>query len=359
VLAWWIGTRVALTIVGVVSRALLHRVPNGDFSPWIALDVWGRFDSGWYMSIARDGYSAATSTAPGCAGQANYAFFPLYPMIVRLLAAPFGQAHFAMGLVVSNAALVWAATTLHRIVEGEHDEATANAALAFMFLAPTSFYFSSFLTESLFVALVLAFVEAAMRRRWSATTAVGLAIGFSRPPAVVLALVAAAEASRSPRPSARAFAGVAVTVAALAVGPLAHLAWSHHLTGDWLAFFHVQEAWDRHAGNPFVRLAQGLVTHDKDDRFSAIWATAVALGLAVGARRVRPSWTVFGVASLLLPLSSAIGNMPRLTSTIFAVWIVMPLVLRGPRARVVALVAMAIAQTAFFVLFANGYGVMA
>src|SRR5260370_25707067 len=56
--------------------------------------AWARWDSGWYASIAMEGYTYA----PG--GQSPVAFFPGYPLAIRTLAS-MGMDPFTAGFLVS------------------------------------------------------------------------------------------------------------------------------------------------------------------------------------------------------------------------------------------------------------------
>ena len=88
--------------------ATLRLVPGAAPSPWspeVAADapLYARFDSGWYASIARDGYDPP----PPPGRESEHAFFPLYPYLARAL-------HLATGLGVFRSLLVvsWAAFLL-------------------------------------------------------------------------------------------------------------------------------------------------------------------------------------------------------------------------------------------------------
>src|SRR5688572_12831652 len=61
----FLATRFVLLLIGWFARYFLpspdypvsHVVERGwHFSPYRLLDIWGRWDTGWYMSITRDGY---------------------------------------------------------------------------------------------------------------------------------------------------------------------------------------------------------------------------------------------------------------------------------------------------------------
>ena len=63
----------------VENDGYVHRIAghlSADAYPFV--NMWARWDSGWYLDIAEHGYSFV----PG--KQSNVAFFPLYPDLIRL-----------------------------------------------------------------------------------------------------------------------------------------------------------------------------------------------------------------------------------------------------------------------------------
>src|SRR5919204_3742323 len=58
------------------SNALTETVPAPNLSlHYLLLDLWSRFDTLWYLHIARYGYDRADATV----------FYPLYPLLIRLV----------------------------------------------------------------------------------------------------------------------------------------------------------------------------------------------------------------------------------------------------------------------------------
>src|SRR5688572_32510267 len=90
----FVATRFVLLLTGWFARYFLpsptyplsYRVERGwHFSPYRLLDIWGRWDTGWYMGIAREGYLFNGDLTQQ---QSNVTFFPFYPYLVRLLLWP-------------------------------------------------------------------------------------------------------------------------------------------------------------------------------------------------------------------------------------------------------------------------------
>ena len=101
----FLSTRIILTLIGVLSRILLGPYHGKEYvwiySDTLWLDIWGVWDTGWYLSIAVDGYSAA----PILGSQANYAFFPLYPFLMKLLGFVIMD-NYISGIIISNISLL-------------------------------------------------------------------------------------------------------------------------------------------------------------------------------------------------------------------------------------------------------------
>ncbi|MBN2044863.1 MAG: hypothetical protein JW757_07580 [Anaerolineales bacterium] len=168
-LAVWI----LLLIWGVLSTELLPVVPNraprsshltiesfapgwapgslGDrvFSPWL------RWDTLWYLQIARDGYQA---------DQASVAFPPLYPLAARLAGGLLGENYLIGGLLVSWMSCFGACRLLaERAVSRGMD---AGKVIRLMLFFPTAFFLFAGYTESLFLLLVLLAWREAESGRW-------------------------------------------------------------------------------------------------------------------------------------------------------------------------------------------------
>lgn len=106
-------------------------------TPW--LWAWANFDGEHYLSIAKDGYHLA-----------EQAFFPLYPLLIKL----FGGGVWS-GLFISNASFFLALVGLFKLLRIDYSQKISRIAIILLLLFPTSFYFGAVYTESLFLALVV------------------------------------------------------------------------------------------------------------------------------------------------------------------------------------------------------------
>lgn len=119
------------------------------------LDGWARFDSGWYWSIIERGYQTSEN------GQANAAFFPLYPLLVYPLSLPLravwndAQSFYAAGILVSHVAFGFALAGVGRLGSDLVGRPAADRAVWLIALYPFSYFFSAAYTEALYLALAV------------------------------------------------------------------------------------------------------------------------------------------------------------------------------------------------------------
>jgi Gpi18-like mannosyltransferase len=165
-------TRTVLTFSGLLSRQILKDVYKNwyewryDKHQW--LDIWSVWDSGWYLDIAENGYSPTLqSTLPKktCCGQSNIVFFPLYPIGIRFFGNIIGS-YYLSGVLISNASFLLASIFFYKLVSDMFDKQIAKRAVLFLYLFPTSYFFSALLTEGFFFLTVVLSFYFAYRKKW-------------------------------------------------------------------------------------------------------------------------------------------------------------------------------------------------
>jgi len=161
------------------SLAANTRLPH---ALWL---MWRRFDSGFYVDIARHGYwSAATLRHIS-----NWVFYPLYPLLIRPIGLLLGGRDTGFnvaGLVVSNGATIAAFVLLYKVADMEFGRAAAVRALVLLALFPTSFYLSAISPFSLFLALSLGSLYAARRGHWTVAALCGGLAALTRAQGLLL-----------------------------------------------------------------------------------------------------------------------------------------------------------------------------
>jgi len=198
---------------------------------------------------------------------------------------------------------------------------------AFLLCGPFSIYFTTFFTEVLFVLLTNCVLLALRRRNWlgaggfagllSATRIVGVFIVFAIALHYLLDYRRHGGTLRGLLPELWRRPAIVLAILLAPLGTFAYMAYLHAYIGDALAFSHVQRAWGRVPGNPFVYLWIGLT--DAPD--SGFWPStnqwlglAAVTGLAltgVLVWRRRFAEALFCLVCLIVPLSAGMASMLR------------------------------------------------
>lgn len=312
-----------IALSGLVLRYAVYSAVSGDGSLAGYVQAMCEWDCTWYESIAVEGYDSE----PGVRfrpGGANWAFFPLSPLIAGAVSALTTLPVIAVGFVLSNLYALAAAIAARPLFAN----APAYWLYVVMMLAgPFSFLFSSLHTEGLFVLLtVLAFVSlkqanylaaGGVAALLSATRLTGILIGA----ALLLDWIVRQLPTGVSVPNLlrRALMDSRLLLA-LAIAPLGlvgYMAFLRAYTGDGLAFLHIQRAWGRELGNPLESAAAVLelaTPSSADAMLGASWVAAAIVGLGLSvALAIRRRWpeALFCASCIIVSLAGGSTSMVR------------------------------------------------
>lgn len=165
--------RIALFLPLFASEQLLSYRPGYDYTNiWkftkayepvshFLIYPWANFDGVHYLSIAGSGYN-----------NENLGFFPLFPAVIGLTSSlfgggeTFGAIQFFAGFLLSNLAFLAALFVLYKLIELDYSLKIAKFTILFLLVFPTSFFFVSIYSESLFLLLTLLSFYFARREKW-------------------------------------------------------------------------------------------------------------------------------------------------------------------------------------------------
>jgi hypothetical protein len=295
-LVWWVRQYApSWTYADPVAAAR-----GWSYVPNLYLDVWGRYDTIWYLDLAQNGYVVR---GPLETVQSNIAFFPVYPLLVRaahelLPSAWQGTAAlYLCAVAISNAAAIVALALLYVLVRDVWgDGAVARKTVLYTLLFPSGFFLSCAYSESIFLLLSVGAFLSGHRGRWwwagafAALAAATRATGIFLAPA--LAVTYMAQRSWSIRRVRLDAAALLLPAVALAL----HAANVARVSGDPLAVFHVQSAWHRHFAWPWRTVnVRGDRFMGQVDRFAMFGF--IGLTTALTALR-RLDWFVYAALSL-------------------------------------------------------------
>jgi hypothetical protein len=237
VIAAWAGSRLIVALAAAAAETILPRNPNlvgASGGPILtSLTSW---DGWWYLGIVRNGYHAA----PLSGQYHDYAFFPLYPALVRVLSLATPALDGLVAVLLANALFLVSLWLLYRLTAEVLDEERALWSCVLLCLFPFSWVFSMAYGESLFLALSLGSLLAAERGWAGWACALAALAGLTRLPGVLLIVPLALILWRR-MPDRRRLAWLAV----VPVGALAFMAWVGSFAGGLGAYGSAQDAWGR------------------------------------------------------------------------------------------------------------------
>ncbi len=358
----FLALRLGLSAVAFASQILIPVLPRAGTAPYTPpvlgywserlLGVWSHWDGEWFLQIATNGYHTDDGTA---------AFFPLYPLLVKIVAWPLALNYLLAGVVVSSGATLAVLILFYELCRREWDADIATQACFYLAAYPFAFFLVAIYSESLFLALTLgAFLCARHLKRWWWAGLLAAAATLTRSTGFLLVLPLAWEWWQFNRPSrlqlgsgtSRLHINLAWQgtkrilrwpLLALGLPFLALAGWLVYngvVLGDPLVFLKAQAnwVWNRHSQPPWeaiwrgadnffrllgsnVALGSGRLADANWWEFPAFVATATLFGIAcwrVWRRKFALSYLLYFGLAMLLPLSSPGNNEPLLSFPRFA-----------------------------------------
>lgn len=218
----------------------------------ILLDFLGsRWDTGFYLSIAEEGYKYQGVSLP------SVAFFPLLPLMIRAGSWLLGDSLLA-GILITNTALLGATIFLYRLVADEWGEAVAGRTVWYLLIFPTSFFGSAIYSESLFLFCSIGAYYLARKGYWESAALLGIGASLTRLVGLIVAPLLLLEWWRQRQSqSAVEQPPLAALLAPLLVplGAGAYMLYLYRAFGDPLAFVTGAAAWDRTPRSPLTLLS--------------------------------------------------------------------------------------------------------
>jgi mannosyltransferase PIG-V len=172
----YVVSRLVLWTAAFIANRVIPYGPIHDPERGSWLQGFIGWDAEHYLGIARHGYPVQVVAPSG-----NNGYFPLLPLLLRLVGAGDGAA-LALAFVLGLLAFVALAALTAAVLDPDSARRTVWVA-AFW---PAAFFWSAVYTESLFLVLAIACVWAAWRRQVAIAALAGLLAGLTRPDGFVL-----------------------------------------------------------------------------------------------------------------------------------------------------------------------------
>ncbi len=295
---------------------------------FLGSSIWANFDGVHYLSIAQNGYMRFQEP-----------FFPLYPILIRFLAETiFLNNYFVAATFISHLSFFVALVFLYKLVQIDWGTKAAKSSVLGILIFPTSFFFASAYTESLFLMFILVSMYMAKKGKWFFVGVFGGLASATRLVGIFL-LPSMIWYIRNHRKTI--FKNLFL-LSIIALGLLAYMWYLRGFVGDPLAFIHSQPAFGaQRTGGDIVLLPQvywrylkifSSVSLENYDLwiafFEFIFFNFIILTLWYAwKRRINSAYLIFSLLTVIGPtLTGTLSSTPRYTIAAFPIFILYGLI---------------------------------
>lgn len=251
-------SRLAIVFVAYLSLTLVPAQIVSDVSGFPlsthrTLNAAWSWDAGWYGTIIRHGYHVEGPFA------ATAAFWPLFPLLVKVFSLPFGEdSQHVLGVLIPLAAYFGALHYLFALVRQAWGQEVARRTVILLSIFPSAFFLNVAYPESLLLLAAVGAFWHARRAQWWRAGAWGMAAALAQVPGVLLSVPLVYEYARQRGFSFTRVRADAVSLLMPSVGLGLFMAHLYFVFGDPIAFVRASEIWDHRFVFPSVTLAESL-----------------------------------------------------------------------------------------------------
>ncbi|MBW4560263.1 MAG: hypothetical protein KME32_03740 [Mojavia pulchra JT2-VF2] len=227
----WLCSRIFIWTVMLLVAPHLPVPPEG-IAPRFGWGVFNGWDSVHYRAIATSGYEFVND-----GNQHNLAFFPLFPLFIRVL-MKLGLPFELAGTLINNIAFCAALYCIYFWIKEHSGNSTAQWATAVVAWCPFSMFTGVIYTEGLYLFLSTAALRAFDQKQYAWTALWGAMATATRPTGMALIPALAIAAWKQRRPVAAYVASFATAVGILLFSLYCAIHFGHPL-----AFIQAQRGW--------------------------------------------------------------------------------------------------------------------
>jgi Gpi18-like mannosyltransferase len=283
------------------------------------LSAWNNWDALRFIQIAQYSYT-----------NANYsAFFPLFPMLIKAIAWLCGnQGYAAIGMLLSNAALLVSLFILYQLASDLLGERVGRRTLLYLCIFPTAFFFFAAYNEAFFLLLTSATFLALRRRNYWLAGLIGLLAALTRSAGILLVIPFLAETWQQEYIKPSLQDGVhlrkifikTLPVVFIPLGMSLYCLYCLHKFGSLLEFAEVQINWGRSTTWPWTGLFSAFYQLFIGQKFGSFYEAHILLDLAatlaaiyfaaLSWRKLPLSFAIWISLLVFLTLCSAASHAP-------------------------------------------------
>lgn len=265
------------------------------------VDAFLVWDSKWYLQIAQNWYPKGivdyTDTS-------EFAFFPLYPLLIKLLSSLGIDTAFA-GMLLSNLAFYAAVFVLLKFAANHYPKLNLNQIVLGIYTFPVAFIYAGVFTESLFFLLAISTWQLNAQKQYGWALITGILLGCTRSVGVALSAIMLLNAAYGSYQNKKINTFQVLAALGPIVGFLLVAVHNWWLTSDAWVVFHLQKAWNPSYNIPFLAFFTELFNPMRELKFFA--AFGLVYLIFIGWTQKQLKWQELSLHALLIGVPSAMG----------------------------------------------------
>lgn len=267
------------------------------YQEWNVVDLHSKWDSYWYLDIVNNGYQYR-----GELQLSNIVFFPLYPMLIKILGALFSISFILAGWIVSSLFALFTSIYLYKIVKEFHPQSDPFLSVVMLLVFPTAFFLNTIYTESTFLFFSVASFYHALKKQYVIAGLFGLFASLTRLTGILLFIPLLIEYINANRQ--KLFSVNVLPLFLIPIGTMSFLIYHFIRFNDIMLFFKVENWWGR--GFSFNPVHFSFTTYPSIINFSldAFLCLFTIVAILLVSTRLRLSYGVYMLSTLLAVLSS-------------------------------------------------------
>lgn len=267
-----------------------------NFDYWLS---WAQWDGGYYFSIAQRGYLFIK----------DYAFFPLYPILIHYLEI-FGLGLLASGLIISNVSFIVFLIIFYKFLQENYSVDIAKNTVITFLAFPTTFFAVAYYSEGLFLMFAAATFLFLGEKKYLGVSITIILASLTRFAGSFLIVSFIYHYSKSISFDIKKISSTILFVIFSAMGIFVYSLYQFYRLNNPIGFISTQTLWQREINDP----ASTIVGHifmlvlnpnPHFDQYFDIAVTLLFLGLLIGGvKKIKSSLWIFSMLVILIPSAS-------------------------------------------------------
>jgi len=292
---------------------------------------WANFDGEHYLSIAIYGYK-----------DLQLAFFPAYPFLMNIVSRLIGSGityYLWSGIILSNALFLGSLILFWKVIKLDYSEKIAKLSVILLLVFPTSFYFGSVYTESLFLFVSLLTYYLYRKDKYLAAGLVGIVMTLTRLYGIFVIVMILVDLLNKKTNIAKIIKEKIYLIGISIFGIIAYMWFCFLSKGDPLAFYSLQTNVGEHRSLDLIMLPQvfyryfvKIIPNLTWSYFPVVFTTLLEVFVAVlflailifSLKKLKWDYWVYILFGYLIPtLTGSFSSLPRYVLVLFPAFIFM------------------------------------